>query len=199
MPTRVPLPRTRPLLVSAAALLSLGALGACSLEEPVAEKATTGAQSPSGKAADTTADGDGSKGGRKAAGPHSAGQSAVYADKELKVTVSAPSAFTPSAYAAGHKSGRSAYKLRVTLENTGDARIDTTLVTVDARQGEDGETTEGIFDGETVGSGFTGHLLPGKRATATYGFDAGRGARTLDVEVSLNDFETEPAQWSLTL
>ncbi|MFF8284702.1 hypothetical protein ACF1DY_26970 [Streptomyces albus] len=198
MPTRAQ-PRTRPLLATAAAVLALGALGACTPEEPTTEKPAgkaAGAEDGPGKGSGKSRDG---QDGGQAAGPRAAGESAVYPGKGLKVTVSAPTAFTPSAYAAGHKNGQQAWKLRVTLENTSDRKIDTTLVTVGARQGEDGETTEGIFDGETVGSGFTGRLLPGKRATAFYGFDAPRGAKTLDVEVSLNDFETEPAQWSLTL
>ncbi|MBQ1118952.1 hypothetical protein ACH4RA_23960 [Streptomyces smyrnaeus] len=204
MPARA-LPRKHPLFVTAvtaATVLTLGALGACSLEEPTTEKARTGkagSSSSEGKQSGPSADRKKQQKNGGDSGPRAAGESALYADKGLKVTVSAPEPFTPSAYAAGHKSGQQAHKLRVTLENTGDTKIDTVLVTVGARQGEDGETTAGIFDGETVGSGFTGKLLPGKRATATYGFDAPRGAGTLDIEVSVNDFETEPAQWSLKL
>ncbi|UNZ18953.1 DUF4352 domain-containing protein [Streptomyces sp. 891-h] len=204
MPVRA-LPCRRPLsvaAVTAATVLSLGALGACSLEEPTTGKAGTSQSAKKGKdkkGKDRAGEGSAKGGGSGGSGPRAAGESAVYAKKGLKVTVAAPEKFTPSAYAAGHKSGRQAYKLRVTLENTGDAKIDTALVTVGARQGRDGETTAGIFDGDTVGSGFTGHLLPGKRATATYGFDVAPGAKTLDIEVSVNDFETEPAQWSLKL
>ncbi|WP_431984369.1 DUF4352 domain-containing protein [Streptomyces qinglanensis] len=202
MPARA-LPRRRPLFtaaVTATTVLALGALGACSLEEPTTGKSRAAKATGKSKHTKGTDKHAGTSGGSgDASGPRAAGESAVYRDKGLEVTVAAPARFTPSAYAAGHKSGKHAYKVRVTLENTGDAKIDTALVSVGAREGKDGETTAGIFDGETVGNGFTGQLLPGKRATATFGFDAAPAAKTLDIEVSVNDFETEPAQWSLSL
>lgn len=186
--------RTRLVAAAATALLAMGGLSACELDEPTNEKAA----SSSGKEAKGGGDSE-DKGTREDEGTRKAGDTAVYGDKGLKVTVSTPAPFTPGAYAAGHKKTNQAYKIRVTLENTGSKKLDTTLVSVGARQGSEGETTAGIFDGETVGNGFTGSLLPGKKATSAYAFDAAKTAKTLDIEVSVNDFETEPAQWSLTL
>ncbi|MDJ1136529.1 DUF4352 domain-containing protein [Streptomyces iconiensis] len=193
--TRRPSPRVRLVAATATALLAMGGLSACELDEPTTEKAS----SSSGAEAKGSGGGKGKGGGQAEKGPRAAGDTAVYGDKGLKVTVAAPAPFTPGAYAAGHKQANQAYKVKVTLENTGSGKLDTELVSVGARQGEAGETTAGIFDGENVGAGFSGKLLPGRKATATYGFDATKAAKNLDIEVSVNDFETEPAQWSLTL
>ncbi|MGW4034344.1 DUF4352 domain-containing protein [Streptomyces sp. NPDC004838] len=134
--------------------------------------------------------GDGEKGGL------GAGDASAYKDG-LKVTVSAPKSFTPSEVAAGHTAGNKAYKVTVVIENTGTKKFDSTLVLADARAGADGVTAEQIFD-QKVDSSFDGMIMPGKKATVTFGFSAPADAKNLTVEITPG-FDHDPAQWELTV
>ncbi|MBM7441865.1 DUF4352 domain-containing protein [Streptomyces sp. HB132] len=124
------------------------------------------------------------------------GDSAAY-DDGLEVTVNAPAAYTADEFAVGHTKGNSAYTVSVVIENKGKEKFDAALVTVDARAGKDGVNAEQIFDG-TVGEGFTGTVLPGKKITAKYAFDAPADAKNLTVEVAPG-FEWDASQWELKL
>ncbi|MFF9842990.1 DUF4190 domain-containing protein [Streptomyces sp. NPDC020422] len=119
----------------------------------------------------------------------------VVYDDDVKVTVSPAKKFSPSEYAAGHTAGNKAWQVTVTIENGGKKKFDTTLVTLDARAGKDGTTAEQIFD-DKVGSGFSGTVLPGKKATATFAFDAPAAAEDLTVEVSPG-LDYNASQWEL--
>ncbi|WP_405390348.1 DUF4352 domain-containing protein [Streptomyces sp. NBC_01102] len=121
---------------------------------------------------------------------------AVY-DDGLEVTVSAAAAYTPDAYAAGHTKGNDAYKVSVVIENKTKEKFDSALVSVDARAGEDGVDAEQVFDGK-VGTGFTGTVLPGKKITVQFAFDAPADAKKLTVEVSPG-FDWDASQWDLKL
>ncbi|MEU0371118.1 DUF4190 domain-containing protein [Streptomyces sp. NPDC006283] len=125
-----------------------------------------------------------------------AGDSSVY-DDELKVTVSEPTSYSPSEYAVGHTKGNKAYQVTVTIENGGKEKFDAALVTVDARAGKDGVTAEQIFD-DKAGTGFEGSILPGKKATVTYAFDAPADAKNLTVEVSPGIMH-DASHWELTV
>ncbi|MFG2329376.1 DUF4352 domain-containing protein [Streptomyces sp. NPDC048604] len=136
------------------------------------------------------------KGGSAAKGKGlAADDSSVYDDK-LKVTVSAPKTFKPSEF-AGHTEGNKAYQVTVVIENGGTKKFDAALVTVGARAGKDGVAAEQLYD-DKVGTGFTGSILPGKKATVVYGFDAPADAKDLTVEVSPG-IDHEAAQWELKL
>ncbi|MFE3516823.1 DUF4352 domain-containing protein [Streptomyces sp. NPDC059166] len=124
------------------------------------------------------------------------GDSAVY-DDGLQITVGAPAAYEPGEFAIGHTKGNSAYSVSVVIENKGKEKFDATLVTVDARAGEDGVKAEQIFDDKT-GEGFSGTVMPGKKVTATYSFDAPADAGHLTVEVAPG-FEWDASQWELKL
>ncbi|MFF0445572.1 DUF4352 domain-containing protein [Streptomyces sp. NPDC004609] len=138
--------------------------------------------------------GDKGKGG--GASGLAAGDTAAY-DDDLKVTVSAAKAYTPSEYASGHTPGNKAYQVTVAIENAGQENFDSTLVLADARAGADGVTAEQIFD-DKVGAGFDGTILPGKKSTVTYAFDAPADAKELTVEVTPG-FSHDAAIWELTL
>ncbi|CAM5530044.1 DUF4352 domain-containing protein [Streptomyces atroolivaceus] len=125
-----------------------------------------------------------------------AGDSAVY-DDGLEVTVGAPAPYTADEFAIGHTKGNSAYTVSVVIENKGKEKFDATLVAVDARAGEDGVNAEQIFDGR-IGEGFTGTVLPGKKITAKYAFDAPADAKNLTVEVGPG-FDWDASQWDLKL
>ncbi|MEU4263372.1 DUF4190 domain-containing protein [Streptomyces argenteolus] len=121
---------------------------------------------------------------------------AVY-DDGLEVTVSGAAAYTPDAYAAGHTKGNRAYKVSVIIENKTKEKFDSALVSVDARAGEDGVNAEQIFDGK-VGEGFNGTVLPGKKITVQFAFDAPADAKRLTVEVGPG-FDWDASQWDLKL
>ncbi|MEU5402093.1 DUF4352 domain-containing protein [Streptomyces sp. NPDC005963] len=125
-----------------------------------------------------------------------AGETTTYKD-DLKITVSAAKKFSPSEYAIGHTVGNKAYQVTVTVENGGDKKFESTLLTADARAGDEGVTAEQIFD-DKVGAGFTGTILPGKKATVQYAFDAPAAAKTLTLEVSPG-FLHDPVLWELAL
>lgn len=155
------------------------------------------------KAKDTASSGDakdkdGGKGGEKPAAGKTlaAGDSVVY-DDDLTVSVSNAVTYSPSEFAAGHKKGNHAYKVTVTVTNDSKEKFDASLLTADARSGKDGVKSEQIFD-ENVGDGFSGTILPGKKATVVYGFDAPADAKNLTVEVTPS-FDYDGSQWDLKL
>ncbi|MFB4423875.1 DUF4352 domain-containing protein [Streptomyces sp. QL37] len=124
------------------------------------------------------------------------GDSAAY-DDGLEITVNAPAPYTADEFAIGHTKGNSAWTVSVVIENKGKEKFDAALVSVDARAGEDGVNAEQIFDGK-VGEGFSGTVLPGRRITAKYAFDAPADAKNLTVEVGPG-FEWDASQWELKL
>ncbi|WP_351227919.1 DUF4190 domain-containing protein [Streptomyces sp. NPDC002133] len=125
-----------------------------------------------------------------------AGDSAVY-DDDLTVTVSEPKAYTPTEYAVGHTKGNKAYKITVTVENAGKEKFDASLITGEARAGKDGVKAEEIYD-DKVGDPITGTILPGKKVTATWAFDAPADAKNLTVEISPG-IEYNASVWDLKL
>ncbi|MFJ6855375.1 DUF4352 domain-containing protein [Streptomyces sp. NPDC091271] len=124
------------------------------------------------------------------------GDSAAY-DDGLEITVNAPAPYTADEFAIGHTKGNSAWTVAVVIENKGKEKFDAALVSVDARAGADGVNAEQIFDGK-VGEGFSGTVLPGKKITAKYAFDAPADAKNLTVEVGPG-FEWDASQWELKL
>jgi hypothetical protein len=164
------------------------------------DRATAGSSASVKPGADAEAPSKSDGGGADKAAPGSkdkplaAGDTAVY-DDDLNVTIGAAQPYAPDDFAIGHTTGKHAYKVTVTIENKGSKKYDATLTTVAARAGADGREAEAIFD-NTVGEGFSGQVLPGRKATAVYAFDAPADARTLTVQFSpgLSYNET---QWDL--
>ncbi|MEK8143577.1 DUF4352 domain-containing protein [Streptomyces sp. M10(2022)] len=83
------------------------------------------------------------------------------------------------------------------MENKGKKKLSTALATVDALVGEDGEIAEQIFDGK-IGKDFKAAILPGKKATVQFAFDAPADAKHLTIEVSPG-IEWDASQWELKL
>ncbi|WP_328944298.1 DUF4352 domain-containing protein [Streptomyces sp. NBC_00250] len=129
-------------------------------------------------------------------GSLAAGDTQVYED-DVEVTVSNPKPFTPSEYAAGHTKGNKAYQVTVVVKNAGKEKFDAVAVMVNARAGQDGVEAEQVFD-EKAGTGFEGTVLPGKKATVTYVFDAPKDAKNLTVEVAPG-FAYDATQWDLKI
>ncbi|MER6605115.1 DUF4190 domain-containing protein [Streptomyces sp. NPDC000927] len=162
------------------------------------DKAVSGATAsakpkPGGDTKNGGAGKDGKKDTGKALG---AGDSAVY-DDDLTVTVGDATTYAPDEYAIGHTKGNKAYRVTVVIENAGKEKFDATLVDVAARAGEDGVEAEQIFD-DKVGKGFSGTVLPGKKATVEFAFDAPADAKKLTVEVNPG-FTYDATQWDLKL
>ncbi|MGQ4489118.1 DUF4352 domain-containing protein [Streptomyces sp. SAS_281] len=125
-----------------------------------------------------------------------AGDAIVY-DDDLTVTVGDATVYSPGEFAAGHTKGNKAYQVAVVIENAGKEKFDSALVTVEGRAGKDGVDAEQIFD-DKVGSGFTGTILPGKKVTVLYAFDAPSDAKNLTVEVGPS-FTYDSTLWDLKL
>ncbi|MFI7363223.1 DUF4190 domain-containing protein [Streptomyces sp. NPDC050149] len=125
-----------------------------------------------------------------------AGDSAVY-DDDVTITVGDATSYTPDSFAAGHTKGNKAYQVAVVIENAGKEKFDALLVSVEARAGQDGVDAEQIYDNK-VGEGFSGTVLPGKKVTVLYAFDAPADAGNLTVEVNPG-FTYEATQWDLKL
>ncbi|WP_066956232.1 DUF4190 domain-containing protein [Streptomyces lushanensis] len=163
------------------------------------DKATSSVGSTPGAAGGTDGKAGGGAGEAKGEGTGEtlgAGDSAVY-DDDLTVTVSKPTPYTPGAYAVGHTKGNKAYKVTVVIENAGKEKFDATLTTVTARAGEDGVEAESVYD-DTVGLGFSGTVMPGKKATVQFAFDAPPTAEALTVEVGPGILH-DSSQWDLKL
>lgn len=154
---------------------------------------TTASAKPEAGDAGSTAD----KGKDKDTGKAlEAGDSAVY-DDDLTVTVGDATSYTPDSFASGHTKGNRAYRIAVVVENAGKEKFDAALVNVEARAGKDGVNAEQIFDGK-VGEGFSGTVLPGKKVTVQFAFDAPADAENLTVEVNPG-FTYAATQWDLKL
>lgn len=188
-----------------AATLALGGLTACEDgEEPTGQEdagsqETGDQESGTGQDAGDAADaGDAGEEAGTDDGVFAAGETAAY-DDGLEITVSAPEPYTPSEYAIGHTEGNDPYTFTVTVENTGEAGIDVTLLLPVARTGERGAEAEEIYD-DVVGGGFTGEVLPGRSASAEYAFDIPADAAAIEVQIDHPmDFEAAPALWELPL
>ncbi|MEW2489369.1 DUF4190 domain-containing protein [Streptomyces sp. NPDC048411] len=154
---------------------------------------TTASARPKAGGSDSAKGKEKGKGAGKAL---AAGDSAVY-DDDVTVTVGDGTSYTPDAYAAGHTKGNKAYRIAVVIENAGKEKFDAALVNVEARAGKDGVDAEQIFDGK-VGEGFSGTVLPGKKVTVQFAFDAPADAKNLTVEVNPG-FTYNATQWDLTL
>lgn len=138
----------------------------------------------------------GAEGKKDTAEALEAGDSAVY-DDDLTVTVGDATSYSASSFAAGHTKGNKAYRVAVVIENAGKEKFDSALVSVEARAGKDGVDAEQIFD-DKVGEGFSGTVLPGKKVTVLYAFDAPADAKNLTVEVNPG-FTYDATQWDLKL
>ncbi|MFF4079020.1 DUF4190 domain-containing protein [Streptomyces sp. NPDC001777] len=162
------------------------------IDKAISETTASAKPKPGGDSA-----GKGGKEGKKDTGEAlGAGDSAVY-DDDMTVTVGDAASYTPDAYAAGHTKGNKAYRVAVVVENAGKEKFDSALVNVTARAGKEGVDAEQIFD-DKVGAGFSGTVLPGKKVTVQFAFDAPADAKNLTVEVNPG-LTYDASQWDLKL
>ncbi|MEU9865761.1 DUF4190 domain-containing protein [Streptomyces sp. NPDC047971] len=122
------------------------------------------------------------------------GQTFAYEDG-IKVTVSAPRAYEPDQFAAGHTKGNSAFQVTVTIVNGSKKTLDVSGALVDASDAE-GSRAEPVFDGSNATEMFQGNVLPGKQAKAKFAFSVpAKADGELQVELSPTILDHEEAIW----
>lgn len=190
-----------------AALALLGTVAGCSSSKTsnstAAASSTAGGGTGGGASApDSAAAGSGAAGTAPAAtgdGPFAFGQ--TYSGGGETLSVSAPTAFTPTATAAGATKGDGGYYVTVRLANTGTTALDVSLLQLNATVGASGAKASNIIDsgtaslGSTGGSAspFAGSIAPGAAETGVVAFDvpaADKGAFVVEV-----DNLTQHLQW----
>jgi hypothetical protein len=116
-------------------------------------------------------------------------------DDGVRVTVAKPTAYQPSQTAFGHEPGNKAVKVKVTVVNDSDQKIDLDLSTLTFKDA-DGAVTDQIYDSD-LPKALTGTLLPGKQAVATYALSLpADAAQTLEVQVEPGFLDYDEAIWS---
>lgn len=128
-----------------------------------------------------------------------AGESATY-NNGVKVTVSKPAPYTvdPNTLISGHSEGNKAWKITVTVENTGDEDFTDPFMTIEAEA--DGRKAEEVAD-DTHGileHDWEERLAPGESDSAELVFDAPPTAKELEVVIT-PDLLLDEAGWKLPL
>jgi hypothetical protein len=169
-------------LVTTCALL----LTACAAPQQATKTETGGGGAPAGAAEST-----------EAASVAKIGQGFTYKDG-LGVTVVSAKKFKIGQYAAGGKPGGTGVIITVTLNNGTKAPFDAALTTVGLAHGADGDQAEQVFDSDAgLGTGFTGKVQPGRKATAKFGFAVPAASmRDLQIEVKPGFLEHDSVLFS---
>lgn len=178
---------TRTAIAAATLLL----LTACAVNEPASSsgKATNATVTPAVEEEPTedaaTEEGDGSPGDD---GPFGLTDTVSY-ENDVEVSLSKFTRGTSGAYASPENTPY--VKFTVKVVNGSKKTVDTTSMMVTCSYGEDGQSSESIFDEGLDGSPAT-KLLAGRSLNVPWGCELPEGERVLQVEVS-PDFESEAA------
>ncbi|REK88991.1 DUF4352 domain-containing protein [Streptomyces inhibens] len=127
------------------------------------------------------------------------GDTAKY-NNGVEVTVSKATPYTvdPSTLVSGHTDGNKAYKLTVTIKNTGSKPFDKPLVQTKGRvNGKEAPEVDDDKHG-ILHHDFGNSIRPGATANVELVFDAPPTAKQLDVEVT-PDLLLDAVNWKLTL
>ncbi|NJP68781.1 DUF4352 domain-containing protein [Streptomyces spiramenti] len=200
--------RQRMLAVAGAAgtALLMGGLTACTDEGDKPQRDTGASESPASddkdeaEEKDDTADADQADADAEegSGGTFAIGETAVYDNIGLKVTISDPEVIEPqNEWDEFGGDGQIAHVFTIVLENTGSERYDGDMTIFEARAGDDGVEAPKIYSSELIGDTLVGSVLPGKKTTTKVGFDAPEDAGSLTIEFTeLNDWDSEPAFWT---
>ncbi|WP_406476964.1 DUF4190 domain-containing protein [Streptomyces platensis] len=117
---------------------------------------------------------------------------------QVSVSKAAPYTVDPNTVVSGHTQGNKAYKLTVTVKNTGSKAFDKPLVQTKARA--NGKEAEEVDDDKhgILHHDFGNTISPGESASVEMVFDAPPTAKQLDVEVT-PDFLLDAVSWKLAL
>lgn len=117
---------------------------------------------------------------------------------QVSVSKAAPYTVDPSTVVSGHTQGNKAYKLTVTIKNTGSKSFDKPLVQTKARvNGKEAEEVDDDKHG-ILHHDFGNAISPGESASVEMVFDAPPAAKQLDVEVT-PDLMLDAVSWKLAL
>lgn len=126
-----------------------------------------------------------------------AGESAKY-NNGLQVTVSKPSPYTvdPNTVIGGHTDGNKAYKVTITLKNTGTEVFEQPLMTTKARA--NGKEAQEVDDDKhgILHHDFGDSIAPDASASVDMVFDAPPTAKELDITIT-PDLFLDSANWNL--
>lgn len=195
--------------VAGTALL-MGGLTACTDEGDKPQRDTGSSESAASDDADDTEDAGDEQASDEAAetdddadqndsgGAFAIGETAVYENIGLKVTLSDPEVLEPQEeWDEFGGEGYTAYTFTVVLENTGDESYDGDMTVFQGRAGDDGVEAPQVFSFEQLGNGSMGSVLPGKKSTNKIAFDVPDDADSLTVEFTeLSDWDSESAFWT---
>ncbi|WP_157996897.1 DUF4352 domain-containing protein [Streptomyces otsuchiensis] len=184
------------------AALVMGGMTACTPDDgdkpkrddsSAATEDTADGEADQADAGDDEAEGDDGQ-----SGVFAIGDTAVYDNLGVKVTISDPEVIEPeSEWDEWGAEGFTAMAFTVVIENEGEESYNGDLTVFNARAGEDGVEAESVYAWDIIGDGSFGTVLPGNKATAKIAFDAPEDAGSLTIELSdLNDWESESAFWT---
>lgn len=170
---------------TAIAAVLLLPLAACATNEPAGSsgRATNATVTPAVE--EPTEDPAGDEGDD---GPFGLTDTVAY-ENDVEVSLSKFTRGTSSAYASPEKTPY--VKFTVKVVNGSKKTVDTTSMMVSCSYGEDGQSSDSIFDEGLDGSPTT-KLLAGRSINVPWGCELPEGERVLQVEVS-PDFESEAA------
>lgn len=173
----------------AACLLLAGAAVGCTSNEPVSSTSTADvtvtpsteppADEPLSEEAEETSGGD---------EPYALTDTVSY-ENDVEVSLSKFTRATSSEYAA--PADTPYVKFMIKVVNGSDRTIDATALTANCSYGEDGQTSEAIFDDGLDGAPTT-KLLAGRSINVAWGCELPKDEKVLQIEVS-PDFESEAA------
>lgn len=121
-------------------------------------------------------------------GVYSLGDDVIY-ETDVEVGLSKFSRATSSEYAAPENTPY--VRFTVKIKNGGDEKLDMALLTINCSYGQDGQSSEAIFDTGLDGGPDTS-LLPGRSISVPWGCELPKDEKLLQVEVA-PDFESETA------
>lgn len=121
-------------------------------------------------------------------GPYALTDTVAY-ENDVEVSLSKFTRATSSEYASPENAPYIRFTVKVV--NGSGGTIDATGLTVNCSYGEDGQTSESVFDDGLDGSPTT-KLLAGRSINVPWGCELPKGERVLQIEVS-PDFESEAA------
>jgi hypothetical protein len=109
-------------------------------------------------------------------------------DDMMQASVMSAESYTPDDDAVGLAPGHTGLRITIKITNGSPAPVDLTDASVTLKAGDDGVQSERLFDIENnVSTGFEGTVVPGRSATAVYGFSvAPDDLGLLNVELAPN-------------
>jgi hypothetical protein len=121
-------------------------------------------------------------------GVYSLDDTVIY-ETDVEVSLSKFSRATSSEYASPENTPYVRFTAKI--KNGGDEKLDTTLLSINCSYGQDGQSSEAIFDSGLDGGPDTS-LLPGRSINVPWGCELPKGEKLIQVEVA-PDYDSETA------